>query len=64
MYAIKCTSGRFAGKYVNVPGLKCSYTSRIQCARAYPTKEAADRERCPENEIVVEIRQELAATMW
>lgn len=42
------------GGYVASPGLRCSYTRAIARARRYPTREAADADRCPGNEIILE----------
>jgi len=41
------------GAYVARPGRASSYTKSLQHARPFNSREAADRERCPENEIVV-----------
>jgi hypothetical protein len=44
---------RSDGKYVSKPGSAKSYTQYLQNARVFPTKEAAERERCPENETII-----------
>lgn len=41
------------GGYVAQPGHCTSYTHSIERARIYPSKEAAEKDRCPENEIVI-----------
>jgi hypothetical protein len=51
MFMLKRTDGKYVGK----PGSKHSYTTRIDLARVYKTKEEAEKDRCPENEHVVEI---------
>jgi len=40
------------GKYVALPGSHHSYTAKLEDARIFPTRQAADNDRCPENEIV------------
>lgn len=45
---------RFDGKYVAMPGSKNSYTAKLERARLFPTREAAERERCVNNEYVRE----------
>lgn len=42
------------GGYVAKPGSRSSYVRDIRCARRFPTREAAERDRCPENEVVTE----------
>ena len=42
------------GGFVAPPGSAKSYTQSRQRARQYPTREAADADRCPGNEIIVE----------
>jgi len=51
MYVIVRTDQ--GGGYVAMPGLHNSYTRFLQKARVFPTREAAERERCPENEKVI-----------
>lgn len=41
------------GGYVAPAGSRGSYVRELQRARTFPTREAAERERCPENERVV-----------
>jgi len=48
MYVIKKGS-----LYVSKPGMKSSYTKKLEHAVKYQTKEAAAQNRCPENETVV-----------
>jgi len=52
MYVIKNTE---TGKYVAKSGLKNSYTKKLDGIRLYPTKESAEADRCPENEIIIDI---------
>lgn len=40
------------GGWVTPAGSPGSYTGKLQHARRFPTLEAAERERCTENEIV------------
>jgi len=50
MYVIKKGS-----LYVAKEGLPCSYTKVVKKARKFKTKEEAERNRCPENERVVDL---------
>lgn len=43
------------GGYVAKPGHRSSYTPRLEDAKKYPTKEAAKRDACPENEHAVKV---------
>lgn len=52
MYLIKRMTD---GKFVAPRGAKHSYTTRIDLARVYQTKEEADADRCPENERIIEV---------
>ena len=45
--------------YVTPAGSPGSYTAKLQDARLFPTREAAEAERCVENEIVVSAHTEL-----
>jgi hypothetical protein len=45
---------RTDGKYVAKPGSKNSYTSKLANARQFPTREAAESDRCPGNESIQE----------
>lgn len=56
MFALKRTTD---GKYVAKPGSKNSYTKVLQHARVFRTREEAERDRCPENERIVEVADEL-----
>lgn len=47
------------GAYVAPSGSKSSYTRVLQNARVFATKEAAEGNRCPENEYVVPVEDEL-----
>jgi hypothetical protein len=55
MLVLKRTSD---GKYVAKPGSKNSYTKYLQHARVFRTREEAERDRCPENERIVEVQDE------
>lgn len=46
---------RTDGMYVARGGTVSSYTARLQEARIFASREAAERERCPENERVVDV---------
>jgi len=39
--------------YVSRPGSEQSYTWRLEEARFYPTRQEAEKDLCPENEMVV-----------
>lgn len=54
-YVIKRTD--HGGGYVSKPGSAKSYTRDARNMRKYPTREAADADRCVENEIVVDFEQ-------
>jgi len=57
MFVIKRTDqGR---GYVTPAGSRNSYTRYLQAARVFDTREAAERERCPDNEVVVPVREEM-----
>lgn len=43
------------GKFVAASGHAHSYVRELQYARVWSSKEAADHERCPENEIAVPV---------
>jgi hypothetical protein len=51
MYVIR----RDDGKFVTPPGYQHSYTYKLQDARTFLTRESAEAERCPENEVVVSV---------
>lgn len=51
-FVLKRTSD---SKYVAQPGSESSYTTKLERARVYPTREAADGDRCVENERVVDV---------
>ena len=53
-YLIMRTDTRSALRFVAPPGSPQSYTTKGK-ARRYLTREAADADRCPENEIVVHV---------
>ena len=48
-----------AVKYLAPTGAKRAYTDKLQCARTFHTKEHAERARCPGNERVVAVVDEL-----
>ena len=52
VYVIQRAKGD-GGGYVAPPGSVHSYTRRLEHARRYPTREAAEADLCPENERVV-----------
>jgi hypothetical protein len=58
MYVIQRTTD---GAYVAPSGSKGSYTHSLQGARTWYTAEAAERERCPGNEVVVSVDSQLQA---
>ena len=43
------------GAYVARPGSRSSYTLSLQAARVFATREAAEADRCPENELIVAV---------
>ncbi len=43
------------GAFVSRPGSQHSYTPLLQKARTWETREAAERELCPENEQVLTV---------
>jgi hypothetical protein len=50
MWVIRRTDQR--GGWVTPPGRRASYTYDLTKAKIFGSREAADAERCPENEIV------------
>ena len=52
MFVIRNTE---TGRYVTPPGSRGSYTTALQHARTWSTREAAERERCPGNERVLSV---------
>ena len=50
-YVIKRTDQ--GGGYLSIPGNKSSYTRYLERAQIFRTKDHADSERCPDNEIVL-----------
>ena len=50
-----------ARKYVSQPGSRSSYTAKLELARTYPTKEAAERECC-DNERVRSVADIMAGS--
>ena len=44
------------GGWVTPPGSRSSYTRSLQYAATWVTKEDAERERCPDNEVVEAVR--------
>lgn len=55
MFIIK----RKDGQYVARPGAVHSYTFRLQSARVYKTLADAERDRCPENEYIITVADEM-----
>ena len=53
MYVIIGPKGKYAAK----PGSRSSYTTNLKHAQKFPTKEAAEANRCPENERAVRLRE-------
>ena len=47
------------GGYVARPGSPGSYTGRLQDARVYGSREAAERDSCPGNEYPVSVDEEM-----
>lgn len=45
------------GKYVSRPGSEHSYTNKLQNAATYPTRDAAEANRCPGSEHIVSLDQ-------
>lgn len=52
-YVIKRTDQ--GGGFVTQPGSRSSYTRLLQKARVWSSREAAELERCPGNEVVVSV---------
>ena len=42
-------------RYVAYPGGKSSFTAKLEDARQFPTREIAEKERCPESETVISL---------
>ena len=57
MFVIKRTDQ--GGGYVAPSGSVSSYTGALQNARIFNTAEEAERNRCPQNEIIVPLADEL-----
>jgi len=59
MYAIKRTDqgGGYVGKNPGVTGQ--TYVRDLRKAKKYPTREAANADKCPGNEIVVDVMNEV-----
>jgi hypothetical protein len=51
MYVIKRTDQ--GGGYVARPGMQSSYTVHVEHVRKFATREEAESNRCPGNEVVV-----------
>lgn len=52
-YVIKRTDQ--GGGYVAKPGSEHSYTHKLEDARTWASREDAERERCPGNEIIISV---------
>jgi len=50
-YVIKRTDQ--GGGYVALPGSRKSYTQYLQYARVFSTREEAEKNKCPGNEVVL-----------
>lgn len=46
LYVIIVDDGSYAGQYVALPGSQCSYTRKLQEARTYPNRKAAEYNAC------------------
>jgi hypothetical protein len=55
MYVLMRTDGAFVAR----EGSQSSYTKDLRKARRFPTKEAAERDRCVENERILTMDQAL-----
>lgn len=55
MYLIKKIDQ--SGGYVSKPGHRSSYVKNLRFARKFQTKDEAELNRCPENEIVVDLEK-------
>lgn len=62
MYVIRLINAANSGVYVARPGSKHSYTSQLQFAQIFETEGEAERYRCPDSEIVVDVRTEMVRT--
>jgi len=45
-----------SGKYVAYPGQQSSFTTKLENARRFNTREHAEKERCDQSERIVELR--------
>lgn len=43
------------GGYVSRPGMRLSYTHKIEHARKFTTEHEAEMDRCPGNEVIVNL---------
>lgn len=55
MFVIQKTDSPYNNFYVAPPGSEKSYVKNLQDARSYPTRDAANADRCVENERVVDV---------
>lgn len=55
MFVIKRTDQ--GGGYLAMPGSQNSYTKKLEEARTFPTRQQAEKERCPGNEIVIPLNE-------
>jgi len=51
------------GKYVSRSGSPRSYTNRLEEARVFRSRESAEKERCVENEALVDVYRLFASTV-
>lgn len=57
MFVIKTTNnGKYTGQFVAKPGHIHSYTSNINYVLMFENREDAEAHRCPENEVIIEIK--------
>ena len=52
MWVLRRTDGAFVAR-----ASASSYTEDVLHARRYPTREAAEADRCPENEVAVDLHR-------
>ena len=62
MYAIqRVNSNQY---YVAIPGYKFAYTNHIDYIWFFISKEGAEKNRCPDNEIVVDVSNKIINNFW
>lgn len=60
MYILKRSDGAYVADITKSNG--ASYTNKLQHARVFATREAAEKDRCPGNEYVVTLAEEMGAS--